>query len=115
MFKRTKKIQPKSKEMIREAADIIINSDDDAAAIGFLRDTLDDDFPDLELGSMDLHDAIKVLEGSQETVSRKRGLENLNNAFESFMNKPKPKETTKRKTTKKAPRKAKRKPRRNKS
>lgn len=113
MFKRNKKIQPKSKEMIREAADIIINSDDDAAAVGFLRDTLDDDFPDLELGSMDLHDAIKVLDGSQESVTRKRGLENLNNAFDSFMNKPK--DNPKKRATKRAPRKTKRKPRKNKS
>lgn len=113
MLKRNKKIQPKSKEMIREAADIIINSDDDSAAVGFLRDTLDDDFPDLELGSMNLHDAIKVLDGSQETSSRKKGVENLNRAFESFMIKPK--EDPKRKPSKRVPRKPKKKSRKNKS
>lgn len=60
-------MKPKSKESIKEAVDIIRNSKDDDAAIEFLRETLEDDFPDLELGSMDLHEAIEVLGGSEQS------------------------------------------------
>lgn len=82
-----KKIVPKSKSVIREAADIVINSDDDSAAIDFLRETLEDDFPDLDLGKMDLHEAIQVLGGDEVSPEKKektKGFENINKALEMF-------------------------------
>lgn len=82
------RLKPKSREMIKEAADIVRNSEDDGAAIAFLQQTLDDDFPDLELGSMDLHEAIKVL-GKDEQVGDRKALENLNQALGDFMKKHK--------------------------
>lgn len=81
----TGRLKPKSKELIREAADIVINSDNDEAAIQFLRETLDDDFPDLELGSMDLHEAIKVLGTDDDKARHKVDLENLDEALAAFM------------------------------
>lgn len=85
MKKITGRLKPKSKELIKEAADIVINSDSDEAAIQFLRETLDDDFPDLELGSMDLHEAIKVLGTDEDKVRHKVNLENLDEALAAFM------------------------------
>lgn len=85
MKKITGRLKPKSKELIKEAADIVINSDSDEAAIQFLRETLDDDFPDLELGSMNLHEAIKVLGTDEDKVSHKVNLENLSEALAAFM------------------------------
>lgn len=82
-----KKIVPKSKSVVKEAADIVINSDDDSAAIEFLRDTLEDDFPDLDLGRMDLHEAIQVLGGDEVTPKKKdkaKGFDNINKALEMF-------------------------------
>lgn len=81
----TGRLKPKSKELIKEAADIVINSDNDEAAIQFLRETLDDDFPDLELGSMDLHEAIKVLGTDDDKARHKVDLENLDEALAAFM------------------------------
>ena len=82
----SKVFKPKSKEMIKEAADIVRNSQDDESAIEFLRDTLDDDFPDMELGSMDLHEAIKVL-GGEKVAGDKDAIRNLNKALSDFMSK----------------------------
>lgn len=103
MNKRKQRFKPKSREMIREAADIVRNSQDDDAAIEFLRDTLDDDFPDMELGTMDLHEAIKVLDG-EEAAGDKEAIRNLNEALGDFMkrqNKPEEKKAVKRKRRKK--------------
>lgn len=85
MKKITGRLKPKSKELVKEAADIVINSDDDEAAVQFLRETLDDDFPDLELGSMDLHEATKVLGTSEDKARHKVDLENLGEALAAFM------------------------------
>lgn len=83
--KNARRLKPKSKELIEEAADIVINSESDEAAIQFLRETLDDDFPDLELGSMDLHEAIKVLGADEDKVQHKVNLKNLDEALAAFM------------------------------
>lgn len=84
-----KEVKPKSWEMIKEATDIVRNSEDDASAISFLRETLDDDFPDLELGKMDLHEAIEVL-GDSKSKSKsgdKGAIEDLTGALNEFMSK----------------------------
>lgn len=82
----SKKIKTKSKEEVKEATDIILNTEDDDSAVVFLRETLQDDFPDLELGSMDLHEATKVLGGDKES-SKNTAIKNLNQAFSDFMSK----------------------------
>lgn len=82
------RIKPKSKKMVNEAVDIILNTDDDSSAVSFLQDTLEDDFPDLDLGKMDLHEAIGVLGGDEpEEKKKKTGFENINKALEMFMGK----------------------------
>lgn len=112
----------KSKESIQEAADIVRNSQDDDAAIQFLKEALEDDFPDLELGSMDLHEAIKVLGGSESfnTAEKdtgggnKQAIEDLNKTLGAFMSKQnKAKAPVKQKV--KAKRKVKRKRRKKKT
>lgn len=83
-----KKIKTKSKDMIKEAVDIVKNSENDESAVAFLRDTLDDDFPDLDLGRMDLHEAIKSI-GAQEDKKKATGgrkaIEDLNKSLGDFI------------------------------
>lgn len=94
-----RKISPKSKEYVKEAVDIVRNTEDDKAALEFLKNTLDDDFPDLDLGSMDLHEAIKVLGIDKKTGDRKR-IENLNDSLGEFLEIQKQKKESKRKNKK---------------
>ena len=86
-----KTIKPKSKEMIKEAVDIIHNTEDDEAAISFLKETLIDDFPDLDLGRMDLHEAIEVLGKKEDKKDKTKGnmktIENLNKSLGDFIDK----------------------------
>lgn len=105
-----KKIVPKDKEMIAEVVDIVRNTEDDAAAIEFLRDTLEDDFPDLELGSMDLHEAIKVLGGNEKPKKKSIGrqaVENLNDSLGEFLSAQQKKTERKRKSKRKSKKKKK--------
>ena len=48
-----RRIKPKSKAYIKETTDIIENTHDDDLALQFLKDSLDDDYPDMDLASMD--------------------------------------------------------------
>lgn len=101
-----RKLNPKPKEMIQDAVDIVLNTEDDKAAVAFLKDTLVDDYPDLDLGSMDLHEASKVLdkEGEHnETVNP----EDLLKAVEEFMKSRDNKENTKKKRNKRTRKKKK--------
>ena len=86
-----KTIKPKSKEMIKEATDIVQNTESDESAISFLKETLDDDFPDLDLGRMDLHEAIEVLGKKENKKDNKKGnmktIENLNKSLGNFIDK----------------------------
>lgn len=124
------KLKPKSRELVQEAADIVRNSEDDQAAISFLQDTLEDDYPDMELGSMDLHEAIKTLgfgeeKGKVTGAGNRDAIENLSKALGSFMNKSgkpsksskpsRPKTETKVKAEPKVRAKAKRKKKRKKT
>lgn len=111
------KLKPKSRELVQEAADIVRNSEDDQAAISFLQDTLEDDYPDLELGSMDLHEAIETLGFGEDKPKRKGSsfgnreeVENLSKALGNFMNKSnKPKAAPKAKAEPKVRAKSKKK------
>lgn len=89
MSKRSNEFKPKSKEVIKEAVDIILNTEDDEAAIAFLKDTLEDDYPDLDLGRMDLHEAIGVLGGNSIKKAKKSGsrkaIEDLNKSLGNFI------------------------------
>lgn len=58
---RKRKFIPKSKEVIKEASDIVLNSERDEDAVKYLRETLEDDYPDLDLSKVDLHEASNVL------------------------------------------------------
>lgn len=104
MFKKTKKITPKSKEMIEEASDIIRNAEDDEAAIAFLKDTLEDDYPDLDLGRMNLHEAIDVLSnGNKKKNGNIKLVEDLNSSLGKFIDRQEEKiqkASIKRKNTK---------------
>lgn len=81
-----KVFKPKSKQVIKEATDIVLNTETDDAAIDFLRDTLEDDFPDLDLGRMDLHKAIEVLgKNENKKTSNMKNIENLNKTLSKFM------------------------------
>lgn len=98
-----RRVEPKSKEYVRETLDIVQNTEDDEAALDFLKNALDDDYPDLDLGSMDLHEAIKVLDPDKEKTKSKQVIEDLNSSLISFIdsqNKNKDKE--KKKTNKKS-------------
>jgi hypothetical protein len=81
-----KKIKPKSRKMIQEAVDIIRNAEDDEAALAFLQDTLVDDYPDLDLGRMDLHEAIEILNKRENNSGDKRKIEDLNKSLADFLN-----------------------------
>lgn len=84
------KIKTKSKAVISEAVDIIKNSENDKDAIAFLRDTLEDDFPDMDLGRMDLHQAIDELDFSLERRKKSksvRAIEDLNKSLGDFLDK----------------------------
>lgn len=84
MFKRRKKFQAKSKEVIREATDIVANTEDDKAAIGFLRETLSDDFPEMDLTKMDLHEATDFLPDTKRR--RKTNPSDIMEELNSFLN-----------------------------
>lgn len=80
------RLKPKSKEYIQEAVDIVMNTENDDAALSFLKETLDNDFPDLELGKMDLHEAIKVLGNDRgRNTGRRKTIENLNDSLEKLV------------------------------
>lgn len=100
-----RKVQPKSKEYVRETLDIVQNTEDDEAALDFLKTTLDDDYPDLDLGSMDLHEAIKTLDPEKEKSKGRQTLEDLNNSLTQFIASQ---EKEKKKKSKKKTRKRKR-------
>lgn len=84
MFKRKKKFQMKSKDVIREATDIVVNTEDDKAAIGFLRETLPDDYPDMDLTQMNLHEATDLLPNTKRR--RKTNPSDIMEEFNSFIN-----------------------------
>lgn len=85
MSNRTK---AKPKKIVKEAEDIVINSVEDATAIRYLSEILEDDFPDLDLGRMDLHEALETFDkknaNKNKSKSRKT-IENLNNALGEFI------------------------------
>lgn len=85
-----KRMKSKSREKMLEIADIVKNSETDEAALEFLKDALEDDFPDLDLGRMDLHEASEVLSRKNDGVIKgRKASENLNSALEGFMKKKK--------------------------
>lgn len=77
----------KSKDIIKEATDIVLNTEDDNAAIAFLKDTLEDDFPGMDLGRMDLHKAIEVLDTGKNKSKNMKVIEDLNKSLGKFINK----------------------------
>lgn len=98
-----KRFSPKSKAYIKETLDIVNNTENDQDALEFLKDTLEDDFPELELGSMDLHEAIKVLGAEEKKSGGKQVIEDLNRSLTSFIDsqsKPKTKPKSKAKPKK---------------
>ena len=83
----SKKIKAKPKKVIKEAEDIILTSIDDKTAIRYLKEIIEDDFPDLDLGRMNLHEALSALD-EKELKNKNKDLsvrENLNNALSSFI------------------------------
>ena len=83
----SKKIKAKPKKVIKEAEDIILTSIDDKTAIRYLKEIIEDDFPDLDLGRMNLHEALSALD-EKELKNKNKDLsvrENLNNALGSFI------------------------------
>lgn len=82
------KFKHKSKDMIDEALDIVKNTEDDDSAIKFLRETLNDDFPDLDLGRMDLHEAIEKLNYKEDKENKSHSqkvIEDLNKSLGDFL------------------------------
>lgn len=103
-----KEFKRKSREVVREATDIVLNTESDEAAVDFLRDTLGDDFSHMELGSMNLHEAIEVLGIEDSSKSRNMmNIENLNETLNKFMNKTG--NSTKKKSKRKSRRRRKKK------
>lgn len=89
MAKKKKKFEFKNKDIINEALDIVENTEDDNQAMIFLKETVGDDYPDLDLGRMDLHEAIKELSGKQSMVKSKSNsnmFEDLNASLGDFIN-----------------------------
>lgn len=83
----SKKIKAKPKKIIKEAEDIILTSIDDKTAIRYLKEVIEDDFPDLDLGRMNLHDALSALD-EKELKNKEKDfsvVENLNNALGDFI------------------------------
>lgn len=95
-----KKFQLKSKEYIKETTDIIQNTEDDEAALAFLKDTLIDDYPDLDLGKMDLHEAIDVLDKRKKKSASKKLVEDLNKSLGDFIENQESKMKTRKKVKK---------------
>lgn len=87
MSRKKSGIQPKSKELIKEAVDIVRNTEDDDAAIAFLKDTLTDDYPDLDLGRMNLHEAIAILDSpkTKKKTKNMEVIEDLNKSLGKFI------------------------------
>lgn len=109
--RRRRRLEPKSKEFMKEVSDIVKNAENDEAALAFLQDTLDDDFPGMELGSMNLHEATKVLGGSEPEPIKTEKLnvvENLNKSLGDFIDKQESNHR-KRQSSKKARRRRRRK------
>lgn len=104
-----KKFQLKSKEYIKETTDIVQNTEDDEAALAFLKDTLIDDYPDLDLGKMDLHEAIGVLDKKKKKSGSKKLIEDLNKSLGDFIDNQESKMKTQKKVVKKTKRTRKRK------
>lgn len=96
------KFKYKTKEQLKEIADIVKNSETDEAALAFLQDTLEDDFPELDLGKMDLHEASKVL-GESEPKKKTKGslIENLNASLGEFIDKQEENYNKRKKTKRK--------------
>lgn len=92
-----RKTKLKSKEVIDEARDIVLNTEDDEAAIQFLRETLGDDYPDLDIN--DLHAASEIL-SQKEKSNNQNILGNLNDSLGVFLSNLEDKHTQNKKKNK---------------
>lgn len=86
-----KKIKATERKKVKEAVDIIRHVDDDDLARQFLQDTLDEDyFPDMDLGSMDLHEAVEELDRKTKRRKMSAGqkiIADLTSSLDDFMKK----------------------------
>jgi len=77
-------------QMIKEADDIIRNTLDDENAVAFMQETWIDDFPDLDLGRMDLHEAVDELEHKltkKKLNTGQKAIYDLNRSLDKFIEK----------------------------
>lgn len=83
------KIKATDRDKVKEAVDIIKNVDDDEAALEFLKDTLDEDyFPDMDLGSMDLHEAVEKLDTNskrRKMTMKQKVIADISKSLDEFM------------------------------
>lgn len=93
------RLKTKSVEKMKELSDIIKNSETDEIALGFLKESWEDDFPDLDLGREDLHSASEVLIVENESPKRNKSTEiedDLNKEFKYFFKKKEDKKKRRR-------------------
>lgn len=93
------RLKTKPVDKMKELADIVKNSETDEIALEFLKEAWEDDFPDLELEKMNLHEAVDILTESQRENNTKKESElnsDLDFEFFSFMNRNKEKKRTRK-------------------
>lgn len=99
--KRTR-LKTKPIEKMKELADIVKNSETDEIALEFLKDSWEDDFPDLDLGRENLHLASEVLNKDRDKSFESSAMveKDLNNEFTSFFKKKAAKKTKRKRRRK---------------
>ena len=92
-MRRKKKITARSKEVVNEAKDIIINSETNEDVVNFLRETLEDDFPELDISKTSLHEATDLLSVKTSKKAHTTVSADLINELDSFIRKSREKES----------------------
>lgn len=80
-----KKVQAKDKAFIKDAEDIILNDIEDETALKHLSEIWIDDFPELDLGTMDLHEAIETIGENKKKSKAIKTIEDLNKSLGEFI------------------------------
>lgn len=83
--KKRRTVLPRSKKVVKEASDIILNTEDDKDAVHYLRETLTDDFPEIDISKMSLHEASEVLNDGQTKKSGGKVTQDLISELNDFV------------------------------
>lgn len=99
------KIKRKTREDIEDVNKVVNSYENDSDAIRHLQDIIGDEYPEIDLTKMDLHEAVDVfdeLRGNQKKQGNKAKVEDLMSELDNFISlSKKPSKTTKKKRKKK--------------